>query len=95
MAYDVFAIFFAGLSTECPVGTKCVQDIFCNENAIMVSYRVQLTHAQKNQRGVLPVRLFLTRYIYREVRMLWDRQKWMLLALCLLSLVTLIANVLH
>ena len=90
MAYDVFAIFFAGLSTECPVGTKCVQDIFCNENAIMVSYRVQLTHAQKNQRGVLPVRLFLT--IYRGSRMLWDRQKWMLLALCLLSFVTLIAN---
>jgi hypothetical protein len=25
-----------GIRTECPSGTKCVADFFCNENAIMV-----------------------------------------------------------
>ena len=43
--------------SECPAGTKCVQEYFCDENAIMVSYRVNLTPAQKQQRGQLPVRL--------------------------------------
>jgi len=39
--------------TECPAGTKCVQDFFCNENAVMVSYRVSLTPEQKKRRGDL------------------------------------------
>jgi len=42
-----------GIQTECPSGTKCVADFFCNENAIMVNYRVSLTAAQKRQRGSL------------------------------------------
>ena len=41
--------------TECPAGTKCVQDFFCNENAVMVSYRVSLTPEQKKRRGDLIV----------------------------------------
>jgi len=42
-----------GIRTECPSGTKCVAEFFCNENAIMVAYRVNLTPAQKKQRGSL------------------------------------------
>ena len=44
------------IMSECPAGTKCVQEYFCDENAIMVSYRVSLTPAQKQKRGSLPVR---------------------------------------
>merc|ERR1712172_109857 len=43
----------SGIRTECPSGTKCVADFFCNENAIMVNHRVNLTPAQKRQRGSL------------------------------------------
>ena len=43
------------VETECPVGTKCVADHFCNENAVMVGYRVDLTPAQKSKRGKLIV----------------------------------------
>jgi hypothetical protein len=42
------------VETECPAGTKCVQNYFCNEHAIMVDYRVSLTYAQKHKRGKLP-----------------------------------------
>ena len=45
----------SGIMSECPAGTKCVQEYFCDENAIMVNYRVSLTPAQKQQRGQLPV----------------------------------------
>lgn len=44
------------VQTECPAGTKCVSDFFCDENAVMVSYRVSLTPAQKRNRGNLLVR---------------------------------------
>merc|ERR1711988_2046579 len=43
----------SGIRTECPSGTKCVAEFFCNENAIMVNQRVSLTPAQKRQRGSL------------------------------------------
>jgi len=43
------------VETECPVGTKCVADHFCNEDAVMVLTRVQLTPAQKRNRGKLIV----------------------------------------
>ena len=46
---------FSGIRTECPSGTKCVADFFCNENAIMVNHRVNLTPAQKRKRGSLTV----------------------------------------
>merc|ERR1712004_891739 len=42
------------IMSECPAGTKCVQEYFCDENAVMVSYRVSLTKAQKQKRGSLP-----------------------------------------
>ena len=52
----IFIIFLKGqVVTECPAGTKCVQDFFCNENAVMVSYRVSLTPEQKKRRGDLIV----------------------------------------
>ena len=54
-----FPIFEKGqVETECPAGTKCVQDFFCNENAVMVNYRVNLTPAQKQKRGDLIVNIF-------------------------------------
>ncbi|TRY77419.1 hypothetical protein TCAL_12433 [Tigriopus californicus] len=43
----------SSVQTECPAGTKCVSDFFCDENAVMVSYRVSLTPAQKRNRGNL------------------------------------------
>ena len=46
----------ASVQTECPAGTKCVSEHFCDENAVMVNYRVSLTPAQKSQRGELIVR---------------------------------------
>lgn len=51
----LFFLIFSGIRTECPSGTKCVAEFFCNENAIMVAYRVNLTPAQKKQRGSLTV----------------------------------------
>ena len=50
-----FFLILSGIRTECPSGTKCVAEFFCNENAIMVAYRVNLTPAQKKQRGSLTV----------------------------------------
>ena len=54
-----FFLFFSvgsnSVQTECPAGTKCVDDYFCDENAIMVNYRVDLTPAQKRNRGNLLV----------------------------------------
>ncbi len=44
------------VQTQCPAGTKCVSDFFCDENAVMVNYRVDLTPAQKQRRGNLLVR---------------------------------------
>eukprot|EP00095_Tigriopus_kingsejongensis_P008243 maker-scaffold230_size244653-snap-gene-0.16 protein:Tk08243 transcript:maker-scaffold230_size244653-snap-gene-0.16-mRNA-1 annotation:"serine proteinase stubble-like" len=43
----------SNVQTECPAGTKCVGDFFCDENAIMVNYRVDLSPAQKRNRGNL------------------------------------------
>ena len=43
------------VQTECPSGTKCVRDDMCDENAVMVSYRVRLTPDQKARRGNLIV----------------------------------------
>lgn len=43
------------VQTECPAGTKCVSEYFCDANAILVDYRVDLTAAQKRKRGQLPV----------------------------------------
>ena len=43
------------VETECPAGTKCVSDHFCDENAIMVFTRVDLTPEQKKRRGDLIV----------------------------------------
>merc|ERR1711902_309501 len=37
--------------TECPVGWKCVSDLFCDATATMVSQRVQLSKAQIAIRG--------------------------------------------
>ena len=51
----LFFLILSGIRTECPSGTKCVAEFFCNENAIMVAYRVNLTPAQKKQRGSLTV----------------------------------------
>jgi len=56
----IIIFFFADdsiVETECPVGTKCVADHFCNEEAVMVNYRVDLTPAQKRNRGKLIVSL--------------------------------------
>ena len=55
--------YILGLNSECPAGTKCVQEYFCDENAVMVSYRVSLTKAQKQKRGSLPVRYLLSEEI--------------------------------
>ena len=62
--YNLFRLFLGqngggGIMSECPAGTKCVQEYFCDENAIMVNYRVSLTPAQKQKRGQLPVSEFL------------------------------------
>ena len=43
------------METECPAGTKCVSDHFCDENALMVFTRVDLTPEQKKRRGDLIV----------------------------------------
>ena len=53
--HSSFFLILSGIRTECPSGTKCVAEFFCNENAIMVAYRVNLTPAQKKQRGSLTV----------------------------------------
>ncbi len=45
------------VETQCPAGTKCVSEFFCDENAVMVNYRVDLTPAQIRNRGELLVRL--------------------------------------
>merc|ERR1712119_15891 len=39
--------------TECPVGWKCVSELFCDATATMVSQRVQLSKAQIAIRGIL------------------------------------------
>merc|ERR1712141_629226 len=39
--------------TECPVGWKCVSELFCDATATMVSQRVQLSKAQIAIRGNL------------------------------------------
>merc|ERR1711874_741599 len=39
--------------TECPVGWKCVSELFCDATATMVSQRVQLSKAQVAIRGNL------------------------------------------
>jgi hypothetical protein len=44
------------VETECPVGTACVADDFCNEHAVVVFAGAQLTPAQKRNRGKLIVR---------------------------------------
>ena len=41
--------------TECPVGWKCVSELFCDATATMVSQRVQLSKAQIAIRGNLIV----------------------------------------
>ena len=51
------------VETECPVGTKCVADNFCNEDAVMVGYRVDLSIAQKRKRGKLIVSDKLLRFV--------------------------------
>merc|ERR1719500_1494526 len=40
-------------STECAVGWKCVNEIFCDETGTMVAFRVELTQQQKRNRGQL------------------------------------------
>lgn len=52
---DPHLYFPSTVDTECPAGTKCVSDHFCDENAIMVFTRVDLTPQQKKRRGDLPV----------------------------------------
>jgi len=40
-------------ATECAVGWKCVNEIFCDETGTMVAFRVELTQQQKRSRGQL------------------------------------------
>merc|ERR1711988_2049186 len=40
-------------ATECAVGWKCVNEIFCDETGTMVAFRVELTQQQKRNRGQL------------------------------------------
>jgi len=40
-------------TTECAVGWKCVNEIFCDETGTMVAFRVELTQQQKRNRGQL------------------------------------------
>ena len=42
-------------ATECAVGWKCVNEIFCDETGTMVAFRVELTQQQKRNRGQLIV----------------------------------------
>ena len=42
-------------ATECAVGWKCVNEIFCDETGTMVAFRVELTQQQKRSRGQLIV----------------------------------------
>ena len=56
VVYCCYLNILGQIMSECPAGTKCVQEYFCDENAVMVSYRVSLTKAQKQKRGSLPVR---------------------------------------
>lgn len=46
--------------TECPVGWKCVSELFCDASATMVSQRVQLSKAQIAIRGNLIVSFILS-----------------------------------
>jgi len=46
--------------TECPVGWKCVSELFCDATATMVSQRVQLSKAQIAIRGNLIVSCILS-----------------------------------
>merc|ERR1712078_163127 len=40
-------------ATECAVGWKCVNEIFCDETGTMVAFRVELTQQRKRNRGQL------------------------------------------
>merc|ERR1711988_399421 len=42
-------------ATECAVGWKCVNEIFCDETGTMLAFRVELTQQQKRNRGQLIV----------------------------------------
>ena len=48
-------------ATECAVGWKCVNEIFCDETGTMVAFRVELTQQQKRNRGQLIVSLNVDR----------------------------------
>lgn len=39
------------VQTECPSGSKCVAEHFCDANGVMSNTRVSLTHNQQQQRG--------------------------------------------
>merc|ERR1711884_57239 len=39
--------------TECAIGWKCVNELFCDESGSMVAFRVDLTPKQKKKRGTL------------------------------------------
>merc|ERR1719336_3828235 len=40
-------------ATECAIGWKCVNELFCDESGSMVAFRVDLTPKQKKKRGAL------------------------------------------
>ena len=48
--------------TECPVGWKCVAELFCDVTATMVPQRVSLTKAQLAIRGDLIVSILTESY---------------------------------
>ena len=46
------------VQTECPSGSKCVAEHFCDANGVMSNSRVSLTQYEKDQRGEMIVRTF-------------------------------------
>ena len=49
----------AVVQTECPSGSKCVAEHFCDANGVMSNSRVDLTQYEKEQRGEMIVSIFI------------------------------------
>ena len=47
------------VQTECPSGSKCVAEHFCDANGIMSNSRVSLSQYEKDQRGEMIVSLLI------------------------------------